>query len=74
VVKSEANVDHPIVNPAIVDPKLKICTIEVGSVWAWALTNSPPLTHAETTKTMRAGIQAQFANLKKVRGMLSQSR
>ena len=71
MVKSEANVDHPIVNPAIVDPKLKICTIEVGSVWV--LTNFPPLTPAETTKTMRAGIQAQFANLKKVGEMLCRS-
>jgi len=72
VVKSEANVDHPIVNPAIVDPKLKICTIEVGSVSL--LTNFPPLTPAAMTKTMRTGIQAQFAYLKKVREMPSRSR
>ena len=65
MVKSAANVDHVIVKPAIVAPKLKTCTIVAGSVCT--LTKLWRLTAAATTKTSMTGIQAQFAYLKGVR-------
>jgi len=65
VVKSAANVDHVIVKPAIVPAKLRICTIDAGSVCK--LTKLWRLTAAATTKIMITGSQAQFAYLKEVR-------
>lgn len=65
MVKSAANVDHVIVKPAIVAPKLKICTIDAGSVCT--LTKLWRLTAVATTKIMVTGIQAQFAYLKEMR-------
>jgi hypothetical protein len=55
------------VKPATVDPKVKICTIEVGSVWT--LMKLLPSTPAAITKVMKTGIQAQFANLNNIRTM-----
>ena len=65
MVKSAANVDHVIMKPEIVAPKLRICTIDAGSVCTF--TNLWRLTAAATTNVMITGIQAQFAYLKEVR-------
>ena len=51
--------------PATVDPKVKICRIEAGSVWT--LMKLLPSTPAAITKVMKTGIQAQFANLDNIR-------
>ena len=64
-MKSEPINAHASMKPATVDPKVKICTIEVGSVWT--LMKLLPLTPATIPKVTKTGIQAHFANLNNIR-------